>query len=146
MSALCSPGSICSGSRHLVSNIVGYKIKGKGVQAGLVRWEAQFLALERDHKETLSPKVRRALLMNLLPVSMQSRIMEHLGRLKTYAAVREKIIALCQSSIDEADIGGVDSNGIGNDLGAWGGWWQDEVGAWREPEQMLPGEQSADIH
>ena len=76
---------------------------------------------------------------------MQSRIMEHLDRLKTYAAVREKIITLCQSSIDEADIGGVDSSGAGDDLGAWEGWWQDEVGGWREPEQMFPEEPGADI-
>ena len=97
----------------LVLSIVGYKIKGKGVQAGLVLWEAQLLASERDHKETLSPKVRRALLMNVLPAAMQGRIMERLDRLKTYAEVREKIITLCQSSIDEADIGNVDNDGAG---------------------------------
>ena len=99
----------------LVLSIVGYKIKGKGVQAGLVLREAQLLALERGHKETLSPKVRRPLLVNVLPATMQSRIMERLDRLKTYAEVREKIITLCQSSIDEADIGNVDSNAAGND-------------------------------
>ena len=72
--------------------------------------------------------------------------MEHLDRLKTYAKVREKIITLCQSSgLDEADIGGVDSNGAGNDAGAWEGWWQDDIGAWREPEPIFPEEQGADI-
>ena len=72
--------------------------------------------------------------MNILPASMQSRVMEHLDRLKTYGEVREKIITLCQSTgLDEANIGGVDSNGTGNDPGAWEGWWQDDVGAWHEP-------------
>ena len=65
----------------LVLTIVGFKVKGEDVQVGLVQWESQLLALERDHKETLSPKVRRALLMNILPASMQSRVMEHLDRL-----------------------------------------------------------------
>ena len=41
----------------LVLNIIGHKIKGKDVQAGLVLWEAQMLALERDRQETLSPKI-----------------------------------------------------------------------------------------
>ena len=74
----------------LVLNIVGHKIKGKDVQAGLVLWEAQVLALERDHQETLSPKIKRALLMDGLPTAMQPRVMEHLDRLKTYSAVRGK--------------------------------------------------------
>ena len=79
----------------LALSIVGHKIKGKDVQAGLVLWEAQVLALDRDHKETLSPKVKRALLKNVLPTAMQARVMEHLDRLKTYAEVCEKIISRC---------------------------------------------------
>ena len=122
---------------------MGYKVKAKDVQAGLVLWEAQLLALERDHRETLSPKVRRALLMNVLPAAMQGRIMERLDRLKTYAEVRQKTITLCQSSIDEADIGNVDNDGAGSD--AWEGWWQDETGVWHELEQIFPDEPGPDI-
>ena len=33
----------------LILAIVGYKIKGKDVQAGLVQWESQVLALEHEH-------------------------------------------------------------------------------------------------
>ena len=45
---------------------------------------------------------------------MQGRVMEHLDRLKSYGEVREKMIALRQSSgIDEPDIGGVDNGGGG---------------------------------
>ena len=58
----------------LVLNIIGY----------IVLWEAQMLALERGRQETLSPKIKRALLMNVVPTSIQPRIMERLGRLKTY--------------------------------------------------------------
>ena len=65
----------------LVLSIIGHKIKGKDVQAGLVLWEAHMLQLERDHQETLSPKIKRAILMNVLPTSVQPRVMEHLGRL-----------------------------------------------------------------
>ena len=68
---------------NLVLSVIGHKIKGKDVQAGLILWEAQLLQLERDHQEVLSPKIKRAFLMNVLPASIQSRIMEHLDRLKT---------------------------------------------------------------
>ena len=96
-----------TGSRltSLILSIVGFKIKGKDVQAGLVQWESQVLALEKDHKEILSPKIRRALLMNILPSAMQNRVLEHLDRLKTYVEVREKVVALCQQAngMNEAD-------------------------------------------
>ena len=75
----------------LIMSIVGCKIKGRDIQAGLVQWEQKVLELERAHKETLSPKIQIALLMNVLPTWMQSRGMEHLDRLKTYREVREKV-------------------------------------------------------
>ena len=62
-----------------------------------MQWEQQILELEQDHQEQLSPKLRRALLMNVVPSWMQNRIMEHLDRLKTYGEVREKVVALCQT-------------------------------------------------
>ena len=87
--------------------------------------------------------MKRALLANVLPTAMQARVTEHLDRLKTYAGAREEIIALCQSSIDEADIGNVDNEGAGSET--WEGWWLDETGGWREPEQMFSEEPGPDI-
>ena len=66
------------------------------MQAALVQWESQLLALERDHGEILSPKIRRALLLNILPQSIQTRVFEHLDRLVSYAQVREKVVSLVQ--------------------------------------------------
>ena len=54
-------------------------------------------SLERDHEERLSPKIRRALLLNILPAALQSRLLEHLGRLVDYAQVREKVVSLVQT-------------------------------------------------
>ena len=108
----------------LVLSSIGHKIKGKDVQSGLVIWEAQLLALERDHQEQLSPKIKRALLMNVLASSVQTRVMEHLDRLKTYKEVRDKVVSLCHNT-DDADIGNVnDANDPPPDL--WEGWWQDD--------------------
>ena len=69
---------------NLVMSIIGHKIKGKNVQAGLIAWEGWLLQLQRDHHEDLSEKIKRAFLMNVLPSSLQSKVMEHLDRLKTY--------------------------------------------------------------
>ena len=73
----------------LVLTTIGYKIKGKDIQAGLVLWEAQMLALERDHQETLSSKIKRAVLMDVLPTSVQPRVMEHLDRLNVQRGTRK---------------------------------------------------------
>ena len=95
-------------------------------------WEAQVLALERDHQEVLSPKIKRALLMNVLPSSVQTRVMEHLDRLKTYKEVWHKVVSLCHNT-DDADIGNIDdANNPPPDF--WEGWWQNENFGWREPE------------
>ena len=67
------------------------------MQSGLVRWETLLLSLERDHEERLSPKIRRALLLNILPATLQSRLLEHLDRRVDYAQVREKVVSLVQS-------------------------------------------------
>ena len=67
------------------------------VQSGLVKWDTMMLALERDHNEKLSPKIRRALLLNILPKALQSRILEHLDRLPDYTQVFEKVVSLVQS-------------------------------------------------
>ena len=82
----------------LLIALVSFKIGAKqDVQSELVRWETMLLSLERDHAEKLSPKIRRALLLNILPKWLQDRILEHLDRLIDYAQVREKIVSLLQT-------------------------------------------------
>ena len=82
---------------NLVLSVIGHKIKAKDVQAGLILWEAQLLALERDRQEVLSSKTKRAFLMIVLPPTIQTRTMEHLDRLKTYKEVRDKVVSICHN-------------------------------------------------
>ena len=70
--------------------------ENQDAQAALVQWESQLVALERDHGEILSPKIRRALLLNILPHSIQTRFFEHLDRVVSYAQVREEVVSLVQ--------------------------------------------------
>ena len=82
----------------LLIALVTYKMGGKqDVQSGIVKWETMLLSLERDHSEKLSSKIRRALLLNILPKALQSRLLEHLDRLTDYAQFREKVVSLVQS-------------------------------------------------
>ena len=127
---------------NLVLSIIGHKIKGKDVAAGIVLWEAQLLQLERDHQERFSEKIRRAFLMNVLPSTLQGKIMEHLDRLKTYKEVRDKVTSLCGAA-DDADIGNLDAQVPESPPDNWDGWWQDDVTfGWHEPE---PAEEQVDV-
>ena len=102
----------------LVLGIIGHKIKGKDVAAGIVLWENQMMQLERDHNEVFSEKIKRAFLMNVLPSNLQSKLMEHLDRFKTYKEVRDKVTSLCASADDrDADIGNIDSRAASRELG-----------------------------
>ena len=73
----------------LLISLLSFKIgKGQDVQSELVRWETMLLSPECDHAERLSPKIRRALLLNILPATLQPRLLEHPDRLVDYGPVR----------------------------------------------------------
>ncbi len=79
----------------LLISVVGYKVASNAdFQASLVVWEGAVLRLEKDHKQKLSDKIRRALLLNILPKTIQSRVYEHLDRLTAYEELREKTVSL----------------------------------------------------
>ena len=82
----------------LLISVIKFQIGPKqDVQSGLIKWEGLLLSLEKDHNEKLSPQIRRALLLNILPNALQSRLLEHLDRLTDYKEVRDKIVSLVQS-------------------------------------------------
>ena len=85
----------------LILSLFTFKVKSKDILAGLAQWESKILILERDYKDcALQPKMKRALLMHILPEGMKARVMEHLDRLDTYQKVREKIVALAVQAAD----------------------------------------------
>ena len=120
----------------LLISLVSFKIgKTQDVQSELVRWEQMLLSLEKDHSEALSRKIRRALLLNILPTGLQSRLLEHLDRLVDYGQVREKVVSLVQMtrSPDAMDTSSVEP---------WVGSWDDEQSeeppaAYTEEEEQM---------
>ena len=100
----------------MLKKIASFAIsKVEDVLAGIIRWEGMVAVLARDHKEVLSEKLRIALLIGILPNSLQERIMEHLDRLITYNDVHAKVVSLVQASPkymagDAMDCSGLDYN------------------------------------
>ena len=84
---------------QLVRSISNFRVpRMDDVLTGLVRWEAPVAMPARDHKEVLSEKLRTALMISILPQTLQERAVEHFDRLTTYNDVHAKIIGLVQAS------------------------------------------------
>ena len=82
---------------NLVNDLISFRVsKGQYVQTEMVKWEAMLLAMDRDHNEKFSPKMRRCLLLSILPQGLRDRLLEHLDRLMDYAQLRENIVSLVQ--------------------------------------------------
>ena len=81
--------------------------------------------LEKKQKEKLSDKIKRALLLNILPATVQSRVYEHLERPTTYEKVRGKLISLVHVTRGPNDM---DCSNVNKDEDAqWEEeWWPDE--------------------
>ena len=90
-------------------DIVNFKIKGKDVQKGIIDWEKMVTTLESDHKEKLSPKLRRAFLMNVFPKWLTDKVMERLDRFNTYKEMRDKAISLSQMHDGTAPVSQVET-------------------------------------
>ena len=98
---------------QLVNSIINYKIhRIDDVLTGLVRWESMVAMLARDHKEVLSEKMQVALLVKILPNTLQERVNEHLDRLVTYKDVHAKIVNLIQSSSKYSASDAMDCSGV----------------------------------
>ena len=110
----------------VVIDIISYKIRGKDVQGGLIDWEQMINSLETDHMIKLDPLILKAFILNILPKLMSDKVFEHLDRLKTYAEVREKAIALSQAHV------GADCNQVEPTVEQWPDEYDGESGChWR---------------
>ena len=78
-------------------------------------------------------QIRRALLLNILPVTIQSRVYEHLDWLTTYEKVREKVTSLVQVGKGPGD---VDCGNLNVDEEEQ---WPDDRNWWPEEEETDVG-------
>ncbi len=100
---------------QLMTSIVTMKVSHNNeVLHSLLKWETMIASLARDYKETPSEKMKVALMVRILPQSLQERIHEHLDRLTSYKEVYDKVVSLVQSSSkygnDEMDCSWVGEN------------------------------------
>ena len=87
--------------------------------------------MERDHAGKLSPNIRRALLIHILPASLQSRVFEHLDRLVDYSQVREKVVILVQG---QKNPDAMDTSNVYEDEPRW---TDEEEAAWIAEEEAM---------
>ncbi len=105
------------------------------VQVSLVTLEGAVLRPEKDHQEKVSDTIRKALLLNILPKTVQSRVYEHLDMLTTHEIVRENVISLVHVSQGPT---GMDCSSVNVDTGE-GEQWSYEDEWWPEEEEIDVG-------
>ena len=82
---------------NLANDLISFRVsKGQDVQTEMAKWEAMLLAMDRDHKQKFSPKMRRRLVLSIFPQGLRDRLFEHVDRLVDYAQLREEIVSLVQ--------------------------------------------------
>ena len=122
---------------NLVRGLIGFRIadKGQDVQTEMVKWEAMLSAMERDHSENFSPKMRRCLLLSILPKWLREKILEHVDRLENYGQLRAQIVRLVQVPVSRAST--IDANNLEEPYD------DDDYGV--QPEDYTPEDEAMDL-
>lgn len=84
----------------------------KNVQAHIDRWEAKVLALERDFRETLSERMKSAILISTLPNEIRDAILQQPEKFELYQPTKERVVTMVEAKLaikspDEMDVDGV---------------------------------------
>ena len=66
----------------------------KNVQAHIDRWEAKVLLLERDFKESISDRMKAAILISTLPNEIRDAILQQPDKFESYGPTKERVIAM----------------------------------------------------
>lgn len=71
---------------NLANDLISFRVMmGQHVQTGMVKWKAMLLAMDKDHNEKFSPKMRRCLLLSILPQGLRDRLLGLFGGLRSAA-------------------------------------------------------------
>ena len=78
-------------------------------------WEAKVLMLQRDFKETLSSKMKAALLVSMLPDDIQQSVIQNAEKYELYEQARDKVISIADSKMaisnpDQMDVDYMDDH------------------------------------
>lgn len=81
----------------------------KNVQAHIDRWEAKVLMLTRDFKETVSDRMKAAILISTLPNELRDAILQQPEKFESYEPTKERVISMIEAKLairspDEMDV------------------------------------------
>ena len=84
------------------------------VQQGIESWEVAVLKIANEFGEAITDNMKIALVLGMLPHDLRDNMFQHVGGLKTYGQVKEKIMMLVGNKVammspQPMDIGKIDN-------------------------------------
>jgi hypothetical protein len=76
------------------------------------KWETKVLALSRDFKETLSEKMRAAILISMLPPELQNTLVQQADKITDYKTTKDKIIGIVEAKLALKDPDSMDVDAV----------------------------------
>jgi len=129
---------------QLLSKVVnpGRLTKYSDIESGIALWQEKVETLESQFGETLSPKMKIAILLNAMPTGLQDQVMQHMppdGK-AGYTEVRDMIRRFAARKLESSgptamDIGAVDNWGNRCNYEHLGLHQEENQWEWSEPHQ-----------
>ena len=115
---------------QLLSKVVnpGRLSKYSDVESGIALWQEKVETLERQFGESLSPKMKSAILLNAMPTGLQDQVMQHMPPEAGYESIRDMIRRFAARKLESSgptamDIGNLQVPSWGEEQGSN---WQDD--------------------
>jgi len=128
----------------LLSKVVnpGRLTKYSDIESGIALWQEKVETLESQFGETLSPKMKIAILLNAMPTGLQDQVMQHMppdGK-AGYTEIRDMIRRFAARKLESSgptamDIGAVDNWGNRCNYEHLGLHQEENQWEWSEPHQ-----------
>ena len=105
------------------------KVKHLKDVPGLIdRWEIKVLALERDFKESLSPRMKAAILISMLPADLQDSLVQNAGKYHEYPSAKEKVLSIVEAKMSMRDPDAMDVDNLSAEAN-YGGYEEEDIQA-----------------
>ena len=108
-----SPTTPMRGMQLMMATINPGKAKRTEDISGFIdKWETKVLALSRDFKETLSEKMRAAILISMLPPELQNTLVQQADKITDYKTTKDKIIGTVEAKLALKDPDSMDVDAV----------------------------------
>ena len=108
-----SPSTPLRAMQLLLQVVNPGKVKHLKDVPGLIdRWEIKVLALERDFKESLSPRMKAAILISMLPADLQDSLVQNAEKYHEYPSAKEKVLSIVEAKMSMRDPDAMDVDNL----------------------------------